>query len=131
MVAEPARLVTDNEDVERPLPDACPVVTTLLAGPVALTGTVTIAPACVMTVFDDPLTVTLVPFGAVTVVPAGTFTDVFAVMVMLEPAPRVTDDFVAAIELELPDPPPQALINAQQHTTKTARRKTRICCSLF
>ena len=126
-VAEPARLVTDNADVERPLPDACPVVTTLLAGPVALAGTFTTAPACVMTVSDDPLAVMVVPFGAVTVVPQGTFTEVFAAIVLLEPAARVTGDVEGVLELELPDPPPQALNNTPHHTTKTARRKIRIC----
>jgi hypothetical protein len=138
VVAEPARLVTDNADVDRPLPDACPVVTVLFAGPVALAGTLTIAPACVMTVSEDPLIVTVVPFGAVTVVPAGTFTEVFAVMIVLEPAFRVTGGVVtvaggvvAPAELELPDPPPQALKNKPNHTTKAVRKKIRLFFSPF
>ncbi len=120
VVDEPARLVTDKADVERPLPDACPVVTTSFAGPVALAGTLTNAPACVTTVSDDPLIVTIVPFGALTVVPAGTFTEVSAIMVMLEPAAMVTGDVVGVVELELPDPPPHALKNTPHHTPKTA-----------
>lgn len=130
VVAEPARLTIDNVDVDRLLPDACTVVTTSTAGPVALAGTLTNAPVCVMTVSDDPLIVTIVPFGAVTIVPAGTFTEVFAFMIMLEPAARVTGDAVGVgvvvDELELPDPPPpppQALKNTPQHATRTARRK--------
>ncbi|SIT35683.1 hypothetical protein BN2475_50165 [Paraburkholderia ribeironis] len=131
VVAEPARLVTDNADVDRPLPDACPVVTTSFAGPVALAGTVTTAPACVMTVSDDPLIVTTVPFGAVTIVPAGTFTELSAFMVMLEPAAKVTGDVEAEVEPELPDPPPQALKHTPQHTTKAARKRNCMCCSRF
>ena len=132
VLAEPARLVTDNGDVERLLVDAAPVVTTLFAGPVAPAGTLTTAPTCVMTVFDDPLTVMVVPFGAVTVVPAGTYTDVFAVMVKLEPATGLAGEFAEVGELALPDPPPpQALKNMPHHTTKTARRKIRIGCSLL
>ncbi len=138
VVAEPARLVTANADVERALLDACPVVTTSFAGPVALAGTVTTAPACVMMVSEDPLTVTVVPFGEVTIVPAGTYTEVFAVMTVLEPAARVTGDdagvtgdAVDVVELELPDPPPQALRNTPHHATIAARRKIRMCCSPF
>jgi hypothetical protein len=82
-----------------------------------------------MTVSDDPLTVMVVPFGAVTVVPEGTYTEVFAARVLLEPAAREAGDVegVLELELELPDPPPQALNNTPHHTTKTARRKIRMC----
>jgi hypothetical protein len=73
----------------------------------------------------------IVPFGAVTVVPEGTYTEVFAVMVVLEPAAKVVGDVEGGVELELPDPPPQALKNRPHPTTKIARGKSRMCCPLL
>ena len=69
--------------------DVCLVVTTLFAAPVALAGTVTVAPACVETVFDDPFRVMTLPFGDVMIAPEGTITDSFAVMVTEAPAATV------------------------------------------
>jgi hypothetical protein len=99
--------------------DVCPVVTTLFATPVALAGTVTVAPACVATVFDDPFRVMTLPFGDVMIAPEGTITDSFAVMVTEAPAATLAGP---AAVVELP-PPPQATSIVLTHDTRMARKK--------
>jgi len=104
--------------------DVCPVVTTLFAAPVALAGTVTVAPACVETVFDDPFRVMTLPFGDVMIAPEGTITDSFAVMVTEAPAATVAGAAAPGLAavVELP-PPPQATSIVLTHDTRMARKK--------
>jgi hypothetical protein len=122
-VADPARAVTVSGAVETLAFDVCPVVTRLVAGPVALAGTFTVAPTCVETVLDDPLMVILLPFGNLTIAPEGTITDSFAAIVTAAPAANVADPAVPGpVAVELP-PPPQATSIVLTHDTKMARKK--------
>jgi hypothetical protein len=105
-VAEPASTVTVADAVDMPPEIACPVETRLLAVPVALDGTDTIAPASVVTVLDVPFTVTIVPLGEEMVVPAGTRTEVLAASVNVVPGRSAAG---ADVELLAPLPPPQAV----------------------
>jgi hypothetical protein len=102
-LADPARAVTVSGVVETLALDVAAVVTRLVAGPVALAGTATVAPACVETVFDDPLRVMTLPFGDVIIAPEGTITDSFAVVVTEAPAATaagpVAPGLAAVVEL--------------------------------
>jgi len=123
-LADPARAVTVSGLVETLALDVAAVVTKLVAEPVALAGTATVAPACVETVFDDPLRVTTLPFGDVMIAPEGTNTDSFAVMVTEAPAATmagaVAPGLLAVVELP---PPPQATSIVLTHDTRMARKK--------
>lgn len=124
VVADPAKAVTVTGVAETVALDVAAVVTTLVAAPVALAGTVTVEPVCVETVFDDPLSVMTLPFGDVTIAPEGTTTDSFAVMVTEAPAATVVGpvapELAAGVE---PLPLPQATSIVLTHDTRMARNK--------
>ncbi|PRC94462.1 hypothetical protein [Solimicrobium silvestre] len=97
---------------------AYPALTVLLAGPMALPGTVITAPACVFTVLPVPFTVMVEPLE-VMIVPDGTKTELFAGIVYELPA--VSDDGAEVAELGL-EPPPQADKVATKQSAKNVRR---------
>jgi hypothetical protein len=76
-------------------------------------------------VFDVAPIVTMSPFGDETIVPAGTCTDMFAVMVRLAPAASVVGAALALLsvlpEEVVPALPPQALNTTDRPSTKTPR----------
>jgi hypothetical protein len=102
-----------------------PDVTVLLAGPVAVVGTATVDPAATVMVLSAPFTVTESPFGVVTMVPAGTNTDVLAGIVYVVPAARTAsleDELVESLLTE-PPPPAQADNVAVKQNNKMARNR--------